>query len=326
MGDSWSDGGNFYYLLNKTLPPPYNFENRFSNGPLWVDVIHQYLGDVKQINFAYANATSSSQYRNNTVPGAIQQADSVKRYLNLEWPKKEQRKDILVSFYFGGSDYSLGFASPDLVNENYKVAIELLIENGIQHFLLPKSFNVPMIPHTKYLDPYRLKLYFYIFRLHLIFFDFLLRDLKASHPNVHFYTVDFDEIFKTIIKTPPKEIQKTGGYNLTHPCTLYEEESTNCSNPTSYFFWDLGHGSKRIQRVMGEEMVKVMQLAQPRYFKKDFKLNWGYRWELDRFGIFESSCDSEEMPSHHIMDDDYLVSLKHVRDLVTLSILHNEYN
>ncbi|KAK9760606.1 hypothetical protein K7432_015214 [Basidiobolus ranarum] len=60
FGDSYSDVGNSYRLSNKTYPPSYYYNGRFSNGPLWPEYIQEFT-QWKVLNYAYSGATISNK-------------------------------------------------------------------------------------------------------------------------------------------------------------------------------------------------------------------------------------------------------------------------
>jgi len=75
FGDSLSDTGNLFGLTGGALPPePQYFAGRFSNGPVWVELLSIDLG-VTLNNYAYGGAQTGSGNVNGAFPGLVEQIE-----------------------------------------------------------------------------------------------------------------------------------------------------------------------------------------------------------------------------------------------------------
>ncbi len=75
FGDSLSDTGNLYGLTGGALPPePFYYQGRFSNGPVWIELLSSDLG-VTLTNYAYGGAQTGSGNVNGAFPGLVEQVD-----------------------------------------------------------------------------------------------------------------------------------------------------------------------------------------------------------------------------------------------------------
>lgn len=76
FGDSLTDSGNLFGLTGGALPPePQYFAGRFTNGPVWVELLSIDLG-VTLTNYAYGGAQTGSGNVNGAFPGLVEQIDA----------------------------------------------------------------------------------------------------------------------------------------------------------------------------------------------------------------------------------------------------------
>lgn len=131
FGDSLSDTGN-------NGP-------RFSDGPLWPEVLAQKLNlpipqssNLGGLNFSYSGAMSGSDHSSETVHVGNQ----IKAYLDLNDGKADP--DALYLVWIGGNDF-LDKRSPFDLIENISSHIETLIAAGATQFFVP---NLPSLIHA----------------------------------------------------------------------------------------------------------------------------------------------------------------------------------
>src|SRR5437588_8056906 len=70
FGDSLSDNGNLFALTG--FPPAPYYMGRFSNGPVWVEDLAQYL-DVPLDDYAFGGANTDATNINGPFPGILAQ-------------------------------------------------------------------------------------------------------------------------------------------------------------------------------------------------------------------------------------------------------------
>ncbi|MES2217958.1 MAG: SGNH/GDSL hydrolase family protein [Pseudomonadota bacterium] len=150
FGDSLSDPGNLYTLMFGALPksPPY-FKGRFSNGPVWTDVVASYF-DAKNISSRnYALGGESVLYHeavNGKLPFMLEH--SLKDYLDFYvydvFSPHPDLSHTLYVIFIGANDYIWGSEDPEKdttnVNAGIKDNLNKLIAAGGKHFIM---LNLP---------------------------------------------------------------------------------------------------------------------------------------------------------------------------------------
>ena len=79
FGDANSDTGNTYKLTGNQWPPPPYYLGRFSDGPLWVER----LNVSNLLNYAYADATTDSEWSTDNIPGTNLTAPGLRQQINM---------------------------------------------------------------------------------------------------------------------------------------------------------------------------------------------------------------------------------------------------
>ncbi|ORX94176.1 hypothetical protein K493DRAFT_302190 [Basidiobolus meristosporus CBS 931.73] len=118
FGDSFSDTGKVYSLLNKTYPQPYFYHGRFSNGPVWSEYLHE-LTSWKVFNYAYGGATANNRVvqgysgsKNDVkVPSIADQIEAHRENL-LKNPMEFSPRRTFYVIELAGNDYFYG--GPDI--------------------------------------------------------------------------------------------------------------------------------------------------------------------------------------------------------------------
>jgi len=154
FGDSISDNGNVLKLTDGRWPPYPYFKGRFSNGPVWNEIVTADWNS-KLRNYAYGSATSgcvagATEGGKTPVPDARHQVD---QYL-----KDGVDKDALHVVEFGANDVfftAFGLApvpaTGQCILNHVSAAMWKLIDAGVQNvvvFEMPRYDSMPIIQNT----------------------------------------------------------------------------------------------------------------------------------------------------------------------------------
>lgn len=224
FGDSLSDTGNLYEYMKHQLPisPPY-FNGRFSNGPLWIELLAQSYypnGDSKAhlLNYAFGGAGVSDDVDDDMDAEALfnlrREMDS---YLLSHQDKADP--DSLFVVWMGSNNY-LGVPddAESAVNEvisGLKHSLETLVEKGAKHIVLINIPNLGQTPAARDFDA--VNELTYISRLHNEQMVGLKEELASAYPLVQWVLFDVNEVFKEMLNNP----KKYGFHNTSDTC--YEE-------------------------------------------------------------------------------------------------------
>ena len=148
FGDSLSDIGNAKAsILNVPDVPPY-WENRFSNGEVWIDHLSQSLGittthgsgSAAGDNRAFGGSQTGQGFAYLVLPNTGTQ---ISNYLgNVQ---SSIQNDELVTLWAGGNDFLYGTAQPDTIAANMDSHIRQLAQAGAKEIILP---NLPPLEKT----------------------------------------------------------------------------------------------------------------------------------------------------------------------------------
>ncbi len=148
FGDSLSDTGNVYWATQFQLPPsPLYFDGRFSNGPVWHEVLAERLGIapaapnlIGGTNFAWGGAETGSGM---SLFGTPNLGDQIGLYLSMSAPLPGQ----LFVVAGGGNDILPPgpIREPEEIVANIVSHVETLVGAGAQSILV---INIPALEKT----------------------------------------------------------------------------------------------------------------------------------------------------------------------------------
>ncbi|MAK05101.1 MAG: hypothetical protein CMA03_04355 [Euryarchaeota archaeon] len=148
FGDSLSDMGNAKNsILNVPDVPPY-WENRFSNGKVWIDYISQHYGVSTSIgsgtqpgdNRAFGGSQTGQGYSYLLLPNVGTQINNYLTDVQANIPS-----DNIVSLWAGGNDFLYGTADSDIIVTNMESHIRQLVGAGANELIIP---NLPPLEKT----------------------------------------------------------------------------------------------------------------------------------------------------------------------------------
>ena len=148
FGDSLSDMGNAKdSIVNVPDVPPY-WQNRFSNGKIWIDYISEKYGVSTSIgsgsesgdNRAFGGSQTGQGYSYIFLPNSGTQINNYLTDVQANIPS-----DNVISLWAGGNDFLYGSASSDIIVANMESHIRQLASAGAIEFIIP---NVPPLEKT----------------------------------------------------------------------------------------------------------------------------------------------------------------------------------
>ncbi|GAB4173401.1 MAG: SGNH/GDSL hydrolase family protein [Geothermobacteraceae bacterium] len=258
IGDSLSDTGNLYNLVEWPPSPPY--AQRYSNGPTWPE----YLANTWKVpvqSLAYGGALSGSfliygiptSNLNNVqypglfppLPGASEQVEGL-----LDQFPNGLNPDALYVIWVGGNDVFLGLASPDglaqtLVQtaQNIVGTVCKLSSFGARHFLVGNIPDMGLAPFAKTLGPGSAALSDAIAQ-----FNTGLSQALATLAPVCGEDITLFDTYNLLHKVTG-EPQQYGLANVTEPCL---SPGGVCSNPDQYLYWDEAHPTTAVHAIVAE--------------------------------------------------------------------------
>ena len=247
-GDNYSDNGNDYLFSGFPSSPLY-WEGRFSNGPVWIELVNENLTGIEIVNVCNGGSTLNNQdvyseFNGWIVPGFQQQV--LTTFVN-------GTSDDLYLLFHGHNDM-ISLALPDqyaIINVNYTKeaaaanfvkGAELLVHMyGAKNFLiinLSPFDKWPIVPDNKKKEVGQM----------IVDFNTLVKDMTPKAlPNATFNFLDLHSWMEDKLAHPESVGQKTAN----GPCAWGIGNTTACDDPKKHFFWDSYHPSKEVHAALG---------------------------------------------------------------------------
>ncbi len=291
FGDSRSDVGNTISLLSETQAreltgynPSFYFNNRYSNGPLWIDHLSNALGFpaggsmqrndggsvITGTNFAWAEARSGTGNNPGAVPvpNLLRQVGFYTDQLAASNPALSAPATTLFTLWSGANDVLAHVDAGDSITPtdvalNLATAITDLHQAGGRDFLV---LNLPPIGLSpKYLnDPEKGPLATAFTNAFNAQLDLTLNGLASTLSGSRLIKLDVHQIFLDAINAPAS----FGFSNVTD--AAYELEpgpnppppyGSVVGNPENYLFWDSVHGASSINMLIGQAAFAQIQVV-----------------------------------------------------------------
>lgn len=205
FGDSLTDNGNLYRATYKIMPksPPY-YLGRFSNGPVWAEILGDYYKAKFDINYSiYAiggATTTPRRVRDGALPYHLKK--EIDKYLSeTDFP---QRSKTLFFMWIGGNDYmtekkqSSDALVTEVVNE-ITSQIRTLITNGGRNFILIDLPDFSKVPFASKLDQSEKDRLHGVSELNHKKMVEAATQLQKEYPNFKFVFIDAYSIFNDIL-------------------------------------------------------------------------------------------------------------------------------
>ena len=245
FGDSLTDTGNAFAGTGGTIPPsPPYFNGRFSNGPIYLDVLAQRLGVVPPgpsllggTNFAFGSATTALSGLSGS--GAPNLGTQVSLFLGGA-PTITPNQLFVISG--GGNDFLFaGQANPTIPAVNIATVVSTLAAAGASQFLvlnLPPLGFTPGLIGTPAQDPFNALSAAFNAAL-----DAELTNLVISL-GIEVTRLDLFNLFLDVRANPAA----FGIANVTDPAF---NGISVAPDPNTFLFWDDLHPTATIHQVLG---------------------------------------------------------------------------
>jgi len=231
FGDSLSDNGNLFTLTSnakKVIPdapiipknPPY-YDGRFSNGPVWVEILAQKL-NVPLEDYAYGGAWAESIIDSKQlIPSGL--GLQVVSYL-VSALTDYHKENHLYIIWSGANDYMHGRYNgkghPDIdypTTNTVKIIQEQLnwlIYYGAKNILILNLPDLTNTPEVSLKGSEFALMVGDLIREHNKKLSHMIAEERIKHPNVLFVSIDVENDFNDIVTYPEKYNLK----NVTDPC------------------------------------------------------------------------------------------------------------
>lgn len=281
FGDSLSDNGNLYEYLKRELPmsPPY-FQGRFTNGPVWIELLTAmyYPNNAKDhlLDYAFGGAgvlegSDSDDEEDDVLFTLSREVDS---YLLSHQDKADESSLYIV--WMGANNY---LAIPDdqeqaLYATNIGIVHDLqrLVDKGAKNIMVVNLPDLGKTPAARDFDA--VDLLSSLSDKHNIMLAENIAKLKQNNPDVKWLLFDVYQIFSDLLEAP----EQYGLTNTTDTC--YEEmvsarhssrsilSMVSTVKPrktkdacTGYLFFDPVHPSEVAHQVMAQRIKKALDKA-----------------------------------------------------------------
>lgn len=298
FGDSLVDTGNLFNLTDALvsplgfsgLPPSPPYDQRNSNGPIWIDNLSQDLGlsptlstdlflnppifpPTEGINFAVSGALSSDVHiLDDDLPpflgdlflGFQEQIDA---FTLLSTVLPPDPNDLYV-VWVGGNDYNEAFFNPaslnrasltelpNTVTDNIIDGLTQLSSLGAKELLvvnLPSLGEAPFADSLDAVFPQDIsQILNQISSAHNNLLSAKLNAFEQQQPDTNVLTLDINGLFDDILADPAS----FGLTNVTEPCLANFQPGFQfdgvCDNPDEYLWWDDTHPTAAAYEIISD--------------------------------------------------------------------------
>lgn len=280
FGDSLSDNGNLYEYMKHELPlsPPY-FKGRFTNGPVWVELLADFYypkdGPAHLLDYAFGGAgiSEDDDEDDDEAPVLFTLRREVDSYLLSH---QDQADPSSLYVVWVGSNNYLGVPSDEeqavtAVNLGIQHELERLVKKGAKHLFVAGVPDLGKTPAAKDFDA--VEALSSLSLKHNQKLKDTLEQLKQTYPDVQWLYFDVADQLDEMLMFP----EKNGFTNVTDTC--YEEMVENPSAKsiltmvatvkpranvdacTGYLFFDPVHPSERAHEIMVKKTIKMLDEA-----------------------------------------------------------------
>ena len=265
FGDSLSDVGNIASSSFDIYPGKYYYEDRFSNGPVWVEKLAAGLGlpptqrsTANGDNFAYGGAQTTGTGFPEGI--AIRDVDEqVTQYLGA----RTVDPSALYVVFAGSNDLINGQTNVATPAARLATDLSRLITAGARNFLIP---NLPLLGYTPRFNGNATTAATYNARSQQFnaTMDTELASLADDSPGLEFFRLDVAAIFVDAIANPTK----FGLSNVTaaaapglEPGDSSYNTSLIAANANEYLFWDDLHPTATVHSILAARALALVDVT-----------------------------------------------------------------
>jgi thermolabile hemolysin len=246
FGDSLSDVGNVAAQTIGFSPGANYFQNRFSNGPIWVDSLSSQLNLGTSLNsraggynYATGGTRSGTGYVTPFIfvnlPNAGQQ---VTDYLAARTPGVDE----LFTIWTGGNDFLDGQTNANIPANNVRTLLDRLATAGVKNVAIA---NLPPLGET---PRYRTTTNRAIMNTRSSAFNAALAtqidSFQTANPTLNVFDIDVFGFFNAVLSSP-------ASFGFTNVTDRALNGSTVVSNPDQYLFYDDVHPTRVAHALVG---------------------------------------------------------------------------
>ena len=272
FGDSLSDVGNIAQATFDAYPGPYYFNDRFSNGPVWVEAlsIELGLGTVQQStaggnDFAYGGAQTTGTGGFNGI--FIRDVDEqVSQFLNT----RTVDPAALFVVMAGANDLLGGQTSVNVPVGSLASSIGRLVAAGARQFLVP---NLPLLGYTPRFNdnPTLSAQYNARSEQFNVALDAALDGMAAGNLALTIHQLDVAGLIANAIAAPAAfglaNVTDSAAPGLAPGAGSYNT-SQIVPHPNEYLFWDEIHPTATVHAVLAEQ-ARMLLLGLPGDYNED---------------------------------------------------------
>ncbi len=276
FGDSLSDNGNLYEVMNHQLPPsPPYYKGRFTNGLVWIEYLTSLYypenPEAHLLDYAFGGAGVSEEETDDDVLFTLRK--EVNNYLLAHQNKADP--DNLYVIWIGANNYLALPSEVDKtlkdVNDGIIHALERLVEKGAKHILLVNIPDLGSTPAAIEFDAIDTMAYYS--REHNNILNNTLADFKQRHPEVQWLYFDMEDAFRQVRENPQDygftnidgTCSSTDSDELTKPSVLKMTAAVKPKRTQDacdgYLFFDLVHPTAMAHKILAERVKTILDDA-----------------------------------------------------------------
>jgi phospholipase/lecithinase/hemolysin len=271
FGDSLSDNGNLYELMNHQIPqsPPY-YKGRFSNGRVWIEHLvgfyfpenhHEHL-----LDYAFGGAGVAEDDEDDVL---LTLSKQIKSYFSDH--NQKASKNSLYVIWIGANNYlalptDVGKTVLE-VNIGIKHSIQELVEKGAKHILVVNLPDLGRTPAALEFDA--VDTMTFMAETHNDLLAQTIANFKREYPDVQWLQYDLSKAFKSVMDQP----EDYGFTNIKDTCVQFDEEISKASvlkmtaaaKPRidedackGFVFFDLVHPTAKAHQILAREAILML--------------------------------------------------------------------
>ncbi|KAJ3247920.1 hypothetical protein HDU78_002673 [Chytriomyces hyalinus] len=247
FGDSVSDNGNIFALYGNPQAPYY--KGRFSNGPVWVEYLSQYLSDAQLHDFAYGGSCANVSNSQSIPYGgtSMTTADLPDLAQQLTFFKKSQFSKLspdstIYTVFAGANDMNYAaavgkFPDPASIAGSVVNMVDSLIAFGAKNIVVN---NLPPLDKTPrgYSSPSYAGLLALLSNQYNEALEAGLARINKETPSVNIIRNNLNKLFTYAVS---EEGRKDFGIDVYQTMCYNATAATVCTKPDTYLFWDTIH-------------------------------------------------------------------------------------